>query len=240
MTDEARDIAALAEPDAWAAATDRLLADLGFSLINSDRPGAPGGSNLLVALRDRPTLRHFDPEALSFWVAVEGRGRVAGFTRDDAVPAQLSVSWGSVRVIDRLSVENRFLTFGGALRAAAIDRTTTVIALRSPGPLVRWGGHSQGADPLAGEIGAFFGRLMVPVDFEPGAEEALAATPPAVLYGAFIRHARHRLAASAAFRRTEPRLERWLTGEATRLSGTDPLAWSAAPSLLAQLGLDGT
>ena len=238
MTDEARDIAALAEPDAWATATGRLLVDLGFSLINSDRPGAPGGSNLLVALRDHPTLRHFDPEALSFWVAVDGRGRVAGLTRDDPVPAEVVVSWGSVRVIDRLTVENRFLTFGGALRAAAIDRGTTVVALRSPGPIVRWGGHSQGADPLAGEIGAFFGRLMVPVDFEPGAEEALAATAPGVLYAAFIHHARRRLAASAAFRRTEPRLERWMTGEATRLSGTDPMAWSAAPPLLAELGLD--
>jgi len=238
MTDEARDIAALAEPDAWATATGRLLVDLGFSLINSDRPGAPGGSNLLVALRDHPTLRHFDPEALSFWVAVDGRGRVAGLTRDDPVPAEVVVSWGSVRVIDRLTVENRFLTFGGALRAAAIDRGTTVVALRSPGPIVRWGGHSQGADPLAGEIGAFFGRLMVPVDFEPGAEEALAATAPGVLYAAFIHHARRRLAASAAFRRTEPRLERWMTGEATRLSETDPMAWSAAPPLLAELGLD--
>ncbi|HEU0236603.1 MAG TPA: hypothetical protein VFR14_09205, partial [Candidatus Limnocylindrales bacterium] len=197
-------------------------------------------ANLLVALRERPTLRHFDPEVLSFWVAKEGRGRVAGFSRDDAVPAQLAVSWGSVRVIDRLAVENRFLTFGGMLRAAAIDRATTVVALRSPGPIVRWGGHSQGADPLAGEIGAFFGRLMVPVDFEPGAEAALAATPPAVLYAAFVRHARRRLAASAAFRRTEPRLERWLTGEATRLSGTDPVGWSAAPPLLQELGLDGT
>ncbi|HEU0236230.1 MAG TPA: hypothetical protein VFR14_07285, partial [Candidatus Limnocylindrales bacterium] len=89
MTDEARDIATLAEPDGWATATDRLLVDLGFSLINSDRPGAPGWANLLVALRERPTLRHFDPEVLSFWVAKEGRGRVAGFSRDDAVPAQL-------------------------------------------------------------------------------------------------------------------------------------------------------
>ena len=237
MTEEARDIAALADPDAWASATGRLLAELGFSLINSDRPGAPGGSNLLVALRDRPTLRHFDPEAISLWVARKGRGRVAGFSREDDVPAQIDASWGSVRVIDRLSVENRFLTFGGPIRAAALDRSTTVVALRSPGPIVRWGGHSQGADPLAGEIGAFFGRLMVPVDFEPGAEQELASTAPAALYAAFVQQARTRLAASAAFRRTEPRLERWLTGEATRLASADPAAWSAAPSLLADLGL---
>jgi len=234
---EAEDIAVLADASGWAAATGRLLADLGFSLVNSDRPGAPGGSNLLVAFRDRPTLRHFDPEVAAFWVAVEGRGRVATFNRESAVPAEFDASWGSVRIVDRLGVENRFLTFGGAVRARALDPHETVVALRSPGPIVRWGGHSQGADPLAGEIGAFFGRIMVPVDFEPGAEAELAATTPAVLYAAFVRQARARLARSAAFRTTEPGLDRWLTAEATRLTAADAAAWAAAPDLLSDLGL---
>lgn len=237
MTSEAKDIAALADPSAWAAATGRLLADLGFSLVNSDRPGAPGGSNLLIAFRDRPTLRHFDPEIASFWVASEGRGRIATFDRSSHVPLELDVSWGSVRIVDRLGVENRFLTFGGAVRARALDPHVTVAGLHSPGPIVRWGGHSQGADPLAGQVGAFFGRIMVPVDFEPGAEAELATTTPAVRYAAFVRHARARLAASAAFRTTEPALDRWLTAEATRLAADDPAAWAASPQLLVDLGL---
>jgi hypothetical protein len=238
MNDEAADIAALADPAGWAPATGRLLAELGFSLINSDRPGAPGGSNLLVAFRDRPTLHHFDPEIASFWIASEGRGRIATFDRESPVPAERPVSWGSVRIVDRLAVENRYLTFGGTWRARALDPHVTVVALRSPGPIVRWGGHSQGADPLAGEIGAFFGRVMVPVDFEPGAEAELAATTPTVLYAAFVRHARARLAASAAFRTTEVALDSWLTAEATRIAAADPDAWSASPGLLLDLGLD--
>jgi hypothetical protein len=233
---EAQDFAAMGERD-WAPAAGRLLVNLGFSLVNSDRPGAPGGSNLLVAMRDRPTLRHFDPELLSFWVARDGRGRIATFDRGDAVPVALDVSWGSVRVIDRLAVENRFLTFGGVLRAAVIDGSEVVIALRSAGPIVRWGGHSQGADPLAGEIGAFFGRLMVPVDFEPGAEAELAATAPAVLYAAFVRSTHDRHVASSAFRRTESPLEGWLVAESTRLAASDPEGWAAAPGLLVDLGL---
>jgi hypothetical protein len=234
---EARDVAGLASPDVWAAAAGRLLAELGFSLVNSDRPGAPGGTNLLVALRDRPTLRHFDPEALSFWVAREGRGRMATFDRSSPVPAEIEVVWGHVHVVDRLSVENRFLTFGGVLRAAALDDDTTIVALRSPGPIVRWGGHSQGADPLAGEVGAFFGRLMVPVDFEPGTEAELAVTTPGALYAAFVRHARDRVAGSRALLQSEPRLAGWLTAEATRLGRSDAAAWDAAPALLADLGL---
>lgn len=38
-----------------------LLADLGF-LSSSDLPDRPGPAYLLVALRDAPTLRHYDPE----------------------------------------------------------------------------------------------------------------------------------------------------------------------------------
>jgi len=53
----------------WVARSADALRDLGFTLLNSDHPAAPGGSQLLVALRSEPTLRHFDPEALSFWVA---------------------------------------------------------------------------------------------------------------------------------------------------------------------------
>lgn len=234
---EAHDIAALADERDWARAAARLLVDLGFSLINSDRPAAAGGSNLLVALRDRPTLRHFDPEVVSFWEAQEGRGRVASLDRRVSPPFRRDVSWGSVRVVDRLGVENRFLTFGGVLRGEAADPSFTVLALHSPGPIVRWGGHSQGSDALAGEVGAFFGRLMIPVDFEPGAESRLAVASPHVLYAAFVHDAHDRILASAAFRRSEHVLEGWLVRESTRLSATASEAWIAGAKLREDLGL---
>lgn len=235
MTDP--DIEALADAEAWASATGRLLAELGFSLANSDHPGAPGGSNLLVALRDRPTLRHFDPELVRVWVSMGGRGRELELDRRRARPYELSVSWGHVHVVDRLEVENRFLTFGGILRATDLDERTAVIALRSPGPIVRWGGHSQGDDPLAGEVGAFFGRLMIPVDFSPGAESRLGSTDPAVLYAAFLRDQRDRLERSRALREAGPAFDAWIEAESWRVAGESPDAWGAADLLLAELGL---
>ena len=39
------------------------LADWGF-LAEPDLPDRPGPAYLLVALRDRPTLRHYDPEVV--------------------------------------------------------------------------------------------------------------------------------------------------------------------------------
>jgi hypothetical protein len=234
---EAADIAALADATAWLPAAGRLLADLGFSLIQSDRPAAPGGANLLVALRATPTLRHFDPDVITHWTSVEGRGRGARLDRETPLPLERQVAWGNVRVIDRLGIDNRFLTFGGTLRAVALDPVETVVALRSPAPIARWAGHSQGLDPLAAEIGAFFGRLMVPVDFTPGAEARLAATPPLVLYAAFVRHGHERHAASAPFRRAEDALSRWISAEAARLAAHDPGAWAAGADLIAELGI---
>jgi hypothetical protein len=234
---EAADIAALADPAAWPPAAGRLLANLGFSLIHSDTPAAPGGSHLLVAFRASPSLRHFDPEILSYWAAREGRGQEATFDRKKPVPAELEVEWGQVRVVDRLRVDNRFLTFGGTLRAVALTPDLTVASLASPGPLARSSGHSQGRDPLAAEIGAFFGRLMVQVDFTAGAERRLAETPPVELYAAFVRDAHARLTAAEPLREAHPTFSTWIAAEAARLASHEPAGWSGGGSLSKALGL---
>jgi hypothetical protein len=231
------DIAALADPRGWASAAARLLANLGFSLIHSDQPSAIGGSFLLVAFRSSPTFRHFDPEALSFWQASGGRGRLVTIDRSKPFPVEAGVSWGRIRIVDRLGIDNRFLTFGGVLRSAVVDDELTVVSIESPGPLARWSGHSQGSDPLASEIGAFFGRLLVRVDFEPGIEGRLAGTPAIELYAAFVRNAHARLAAAAQLRQVEPGFAIWVGAEATRLERSAPDAWRDGEHLLAELDL---
>ncbi len=44
-----------------------LLADWGF-LADPDLPNRPGPAFLLVAIRAKPTLRHYDPELVEYWV----------------------------------------------------------------------------------------------------------------------------------------------------------------------------
>jgi hypothetical protein len=227
--------AALADPDAWAPLAAALLADLGFTLIQSDEPWEPGGSNLLVALRPTPTLRHFDPEIISFWIGREGRGRVSQLDRRTPVPLERRVEWGHVHVIDRLRIENRFLTFGGVLRTRAVRPDLTVVQLSSPGPIVRWGGHSQPNDPLASEIGAFFARLMVPVDFQPGAEAKLVDVPESVLYAMFLEDCRVHIPRSE-LDLGDP-VARWIAREARRVAAGAPADVAAARTLRAELGL---
>lgn len=237
---DARDrdaIAALADEGRWMDGAAALLADLGFTLIRSDRPGVGDGSHLLVALRAAPTLRHFDPESINLWVAASGRGKARLVDRANAAHAPGSVLWGHVHLVDRLEVENRFLTFGGELRTARIDDATTVVDLRSPGPIVRWGGHSQGEDPLAGEIGAFFGRLIIPIDYEPDAEAHVSAAAPLTLYGAFLVDATARLARSRRRSEGSDPLAGWIQAEAGRVRRIAPEAWDAGSRLLEAIGL---
>ena len=82
----------------------RHVEHLGFLDVNGTTPQAAGGANLVVALRDRPTLTHFDPERVEHWVVADGRGRPAEITRATEAPLERPFSWGTIRVVDRLEV----------------------------------------------------------------------------------------------------------------------------------------
>ena len=214
-----------------------LVSNLGF-LLRWDLPTATHDALLVIALRDRPTKRHFDPELISFWEAgADGRGHRAELSLLSTVPLERRVSWGPIEIIDRLAVTNTFISFGGQLTAERTAPDTVVVTLRSGGPILRRGGHSQRYDQLAAEMTAFFARLLVPIDFQPGAEARIAATPPVVLYAAFLRHEVPRLAGSELVREAYGPDARLIPVEAERLALRDPAAWAAGAELLEILGI---
>jgi hypothetical protein len=224
-------------PD-WAADAARRLAVLGFLDVHGAEPAAPGGPRLVVALRSSPTLVHFDPEIISYWAFDGGRCRTATFSRDFARPAERPVSWGRLRIADRIPVTNEFLAFGGLLRAVDVDPDTTIVEISSPAPILRWSGHSQGIDPLTDEVGAFFGRLMIPVDFRAGAESRIGEAGPLTLYAAMLTDYAGRLRASSALRDQSSELDLFLHREVARLSRDDPSALELGRRLLVDLSMD--
>jgi hypothetical protein len=199
-------------------------------LAHPDLPDQPGPAFLLVALRPVPTLEHYDPEAVDYWVSVNGRGERRTLTSATPMPLSEELSWGLIRLTDRLRVTNEYLTFGGRLDAADIGGIV-IAACTSPAPLLRRGGHSQGMDPGADAVGAFFGRLMVAVDYQPGFEALLAATDPLTRYAAFLqaRLARPRPGPDVEL---PTELDQLMTREATRLELANPDAWAAGDRLL--------
>lgn len=218
-----------------AAATSRIM-HWGF-LAHSDLPDGPGPAFLLVAMRRAPTLMHFDPEAVDYWVTDQGRGERRSLTYGTPMPQSEDFAWGSIRLVDRLGISNEYLTFGGHLDAASLDHVV-VAAFVSPAPLVRLGGHSQGVDLGADEVGAFFGRLMVAVDYVPGFETEFAKADPLTRYAAFVRDEMARRGRRAGAGPTDDDLTRLLRHEDVRLRSEAPDAWEGAGGLLASAGAD--
>jgi hypothetical protein len=221
----------------WLAETTRELAHLGFVLREGSVPGTVPGPRLLVAMRAQPTLAHFDPEVVTFWEARSGRGRLATLERGAVVPQSRSWSWGPVRVTDRVPVSNQFLGFGGTLLVDSMDGQTTYAAFSSRAPIVRWAGHSQGVDSLVDEVGAFFARLMVPVDYQEGAEERIAEADPETVYAVFLLHSIDRLHRSRQLRDADPRTAGWLEHEGFRMAHDSPRHWAEGQELLGFLDL---
>jgi hypothetical protein len=221
---------AAAELDPISAA--RLLADLGF-LSSSDLPDRPGPAYLLVALRDKPTLRHYDPESVEYWVSQSGRGTRRLLTRTTPLPIETDFSWGMIRIVDRLHVTNEYLTFGGHLSADMVDGVA-IASFISPAPLLRRGGHSQGWDQGAETLGAFFGRFLLAVDIKPGFEASAAQADPVTRYAAFVADAMARYRTSPILRTQQAELWQVLTAEERRLRTNHPTEWANGEILRSQ------
>jgi hypothetical protein len=183
-------------------------------------------------LRDLPTLRHYDPEAVEYWVTQRGRGVRASLTRFTPLPVDRTFSWGMIRLFDRLSVTNEYLTFGGHLSAAEVDGATIAV-FTSPVPMLRRGGHSQIWDEGTDELAAFFARLVAAVDVQPNLEERLAAADPYVRYAAFLADVVGRYRASPELRSLDPRIWTLLRAEESLMRRDHPDAWLAGETILA-------
>lgn len=169
-----------------------LLADLGFLHVPG-RPLASGSAYLFVALRPKPTLRHFDPERVDYWVTLETRGVRATLDRSTPLRDESDYAWGVISVVDRKAVVNEYVSFGGTLNLRRID-DVIVAVFRSVGPIVARGGHSQGWDLGAEEMAAFVGRLRAAAGASRTLESRLTELSPLAIYAAFVADSvsRHR------------------------------------------------
>jgi len=234
MTNETRPT--VPDDSRWLDGVGRILANLGFELVEPDHSAPDDTSHLLAALRPQATLRHFDPETIGYWITDSDRGRAASLDREERFPVVADFAWGRITLTDRLGVKNEFLSFGGTMRAQMTDDTTVLADFSSHAPILRWSGHSQSTDPLAAEVGAFFARIKVPIDFVPGAEAMVAKATPRTLYCAFIQYVRERLGQGRTLREANRWLAEWSSRESQRMDATANEHWRAAAELRRHLG----
>ena len=215
-----------------------MLRDWGF-LAHSDLPDAEGPSWLLVAIRPHPTLEHYDPEQVSYWVAEAGHGSPAVLDRMTRLPLDRMTTWGHLRVTDRLRVTNEWLSFGGRLVADHVDGASIAV-FSSPAPLLRMGGHSQGWDEGAANLAAFFARVRALAGANARFEAATLAADPVARYACFIAEAMRRYRVSEVLRSLHPTLVRLLSHEEHRLRERETAAWEAGLRLLAAVDAAST
>jgi hypothetical protein len=215
-----------------------MLQHWGF-LAHSDLPDREGPSFLLVAIRPHPTLEHFDPEEVEYWVTDSGRGIPATLTRLTKLPVDASTTWGMVRVTDRLRATNEWLSFGGRLQAESIDGSIVVV-VTSDAPLLRRGGHSQGWDLGAPSVGAFFAKVRAVAGYDLRFEAAEAAAAPLARYGCFVAEQARRFRQSEAMRNLDEELWRLLQHEEHRMKTRSPEHWAGGLRLLAALDASAT
>jgi len=208
-----------------------LLQSWGF-LADPDLPDRPGPAYLLVAIRAQPTLRHYDPELVEYWITGErGFGVRETLTYASRTPRETEFSWGRISVIDRKGVANRYLSFGGTLRAERIDGEI-ISVFESPAPLLRRGGHSQGWDTGAHSVGGFFGRFRAAAGYQHEFEQLAAATDPLTRYAAFVAEFVARYRTSEYLRDHYPKLWTIMLTEEKRLRRDHPREWAGGAELL--------
>lgn len=209
-----------------------LLHDWGF-LADPDLPDRPGPAYLLVAIRAVATGRHYDPELVDYWVTDElGHGVHETLTYASRLPREAPFSWGRITIVDRKGVTNRYLTFGGDLRAERIG-DQVIAVFRSPAPLLRRGGHSQGWDAGSHSVGGFFGRFRAAAGYQYAFERLAARSDPVTRYAAFVNEFVSRYRRSEYLRDHYPHLWTIMLEEERRLKADHPAAWEGGKALLA-------
>lgn len=210
-----------------------VMGELGFLVV----PGMPDQDStayLLVAIRRRPTMAHYDPESVLYWTHAGVHDAPACFDKSVLLPLEAPFSWGTLRVTDRLGVANEYLTFGGHLRAALVDGERIAV-FATPAPMIRRGGHSQGWDPGSAHLAAYFGRLRACLGRDARLDDRVTNMSPIARYSTYLGGAINGFAESPALSVDRHAELRHLRSEADRLHRTHPDEWAAGQRVLAAL-----
>jgi hypothetical protein len=202
----------------------------GYYLLPKFHPHSPGYTGLLVAIRERPTGMHFDPESIHLRLR-DIQGVASRLTLDLRTPFKhpRHICPGRVILRDRIDKRVEFFAFGGSLEAASVPGEM-VYSLHSPAPILEITEPPESIpDQLAFETEAMIGELQARWGSnDRGFARRLAQVDPlqfylASLHSIFLRYGQSQ-ALQESFHNLYDALlreKRWLT-EAGWWSGTFP------------------
>jgi hypothetical protein len=167
---------------------DDMSASWGYSFLDAPHPDSFGYSGLVIAIREKPTGQHFDPEMIHLHLC-DATGGMRGTTLSwhSPRPASDRVCLSRVILADRFDQRVEFLTFGGLLEMTP-DRDKVVYTLRSPAPVLEiLGQEASIPDQLAFETESLLSREAARWGRDDrGFEQRLAKVEPMQLYVAVL------------------------------------------------------
>lgn len=143
---------------------------------------------LAVALRDKPTEAHYDPESLRLTLlTTEGNVQERKLTRHLPLAQEVKVCPGPVHLMDRLGKQMVFYSFGGTLRCQQEDEKI-VFMLQSSVPILELGeDEADFQNLLAAECEAHLAKFHVAwAQDDAGYMQRLLQTDPRLLFQAII------------------------------------------------------
>jgi hypothetical protein len=173
------------------------IGNWGYTFLDAPHPDSLGYSGLIVAIRERPTGQHFDPEAIHLHLC-DATGGMRGTTLTWQSPRPASDRVCPCRVIlaDRFDQRVEFFTFGGSLEMSQRP-DEAIYTLRSPAPVLEiLGQEGNVPDQLAFETEALLSREAARWGKDDrGFEQRLAEIEPLQLYIAVLHFllVRHKL-----------------------------------------------
>ena len=183
----------------------REMQELGYCLFDQFSPCNIGYTELGVVIRDKPTLKHFDPEEMTLKIfQPDGTTACTSVKLKPISDDPLTVYPGRVEVRDRKQKRASFFAFGGSLDVIDRENDMTIYLLASSAPILELGGDSlRIPNQLAAEV-----ELMLAVlrawHFQGDASfsRRLSQLEPLQLYRACIASILMRFQRSDALRQT--------------------------------------
>ena len=214
------------------------MEDWGYLPLHKPHPHSPGYRQLLVALRRKPTEKHFDPEEIRLWLRDEyGSAQQTALALDPLLkpsPELKRVCPGPITLHDRKEKRVDFFTFGGTLNVI-FGSGEVVCSFRSPAPIIRVAAPPEdGPSRMAVEAEALIGEIHARWGVED--EEylrRLAEVDPFQLYLAAVNSMLARFEAHPTLQEGDPELHLLLHAEKDWLTETGQ--WPEDPPTLESL-----
>lgn len=166
------------------------IAEAGYLLLDPPHSASPGGTRLLIALRQTPTEQHYDPERIDLSRSdPDGDVAQVRLTLDSLTSGMWPLCAGPVVLRDRFDKRVYFFTYGGTLEIDA-QAEMAICVLTSSSPIVEMSREPDSvAEQLVTETEALLARMHANWGRnDHGYQQRLVEIDPLELYAATIFH----------------------------------------------------